>query len=216
MPLHNLLKDSLTISLHDISVTRNDPVESPLVDPLHTSSETCPVLCARSIPDGALLPLRVALRTLQGREDLCQNSTIRINTRFAKLLSSRQVEHEVCLDESTGRTVVENELFVDVRGDVLPVELGVELGRYGLDALILAKEDGEGDLFVVLLFALFGEDVGAHDLRVRVFLVPGTKEDVVLLTLLGKVLGALKGLKSLPLHPGLQCTSLRPTRIPSA
>lgn len=75
---------------------------------------------------------------------------------------------------------MEDDFLVDVRVYVFPIEFGVELGRDGLDGLVGAEEDGEGDLFIVLLCALFGEDVGTHNLGIRVFFVPGTEEDVVL------------------------------------
>jgi hypothetical protein len=76
--------------------------------------------------------------------------------------------------------VVEDNLLVRVRGDVLPVELAVELGVDGGDGLVFAEEVGEGDSFVFLRCALLGEAFWAEDLRVGIGGVPGAKEDVVL------------------------------------
>jgi len=194
MPSHDLLKDTLTISLHDVSMARDDPVEPPLIDPLHTSREALPITRTSSIPNSPLLPLRITLCTLQRHKDLRQDAAIRVNPCFTELLCSRQIEHEISLYESAGRAVMEDELLVDVRGDVFPIELRVEFGGDGLDAFVGAEEDREGDVFVVLLCALFGEDVGAHDLRVGVFFVPGAEEDVVLLRImLITVAGVLVG-----------------------
>lgn len=89
MPPHNLLKDALTLLFNNISMTRNNPSETPLIDPLDTSREALPVTRTRAIPNRALLPLRIALCILQGREDLGQDAAIRIDTRFAELLCSR-------------------------------------------------------------------------------------------------------------------------------
>ena len=181
MPPHDLLKDTLTIPLHDIAMARDNPVEPPLVNPLHTSREALPITRTSSIPNSTLLPLRIALCTLECHKDLGQDAAVRVDSRFTELLGSRQVEHEISHDETAGGAVVENEFLVDVRGDVFPIELCVEFGRDGLDGFGSAEENGEWDFFVVLLCALLGKDVGAHDLRVGVFFVPGAEEDVVLL-----------------------------------
>jgi hypothetical protein len=187
MPPHDLLKDTLTIALHHISVARYDPVKVPLVDPLYASREALPVTRAGPIPDSALLPLRITLCILQSHEDLGQDAAIGVDACFAELLGSRQVEHEISHYETARRTVVEDEFLVDVRGDVFPVEFSVELWRDRLDGLGGAEEVGEGDLFVVLLCALLRKDIGAHDLRVGVFFVPGTEENVVLSRMLDTV-----------------------------
>lgn len=76
--------------------------------------------------------------------------------------------------------MVEDEFFVEVRGDVFPVEFGVEFGADGGDGSGFLEDEGEGDLFVALLVALFGERLGAHYLGGGVGLVPGAEEDVVL------------------------------------
>jgi len=197
MPSHDLLEDALTISLHHIAMARDNPVEPPLINPLHTSRKTLPITRTSSIPNSPLLPLRITLCTLQRHKDLGQDAAIRVNPRLAELLGSRQIEHEISLYESAGGTVVENKFLVDVRGDVFPIELRVEFGGDGLDAFVGTEEDREGDVFVVLLCALFGEDVRAHDLRVGVFFVPGAEEDVVLLRVVlamipGDLVGAIR------------------------
>jgi hypothetical protein len=82
--------------------------------------------------------------------------------------------------------VVEYEFFVKMGWDVFPVELGIELGRYGRNWFVLLEEEGKGDFLDALLFALFGERFDAQDLGRGVGLVPGTEEDVVLVYGLAK------------------------------
>jgi hypothetical protein len=161
-------------------MARHNPLKSPLVNPCDALIKRTPIPTARPIPNRAFLPHRRARRTLQRAEDLCQDTAIRVHARLAELLGRGQVEHHVCLYECLGGAVVEDDFLVDVRGHVFPVELCVELGRYRGYGGGLLEDVGEGDFFVALLFALFGECFGAHYLGGWVGFVPGAEEDVVL------------------------------------
>lgn len=79
--------------------------------------------------------------------------------------------------------MVEDDFFVGVRGDVFPVEFGVEFGGDGLGVFVVVEEVCEGDVFFGGVFrAELGEGVGAHYLRGGVGAVPGAEEDVVLVS----------------------------------
>jgi hypothetical protein len=77
--------------------------------------------------------------------------------------------------------VVEHNLLVLVRVHKLVVEFGVELGIDGGEGLVFGENIGEGDGFILLRFALFGEAFGAEDFGVGIGLVPWAEEDVVLM-----------------------------------
>ena len=76
--------------------------------------------------------------------------------------------------------MMEDELLVDMRGDVFPIKLCIEFRGDGLDRLGFAEEEAKWHIFVLLLCALLGKNVWPHYLRVWVFFVPRTEEDVVL------------------------------------
>lgn len=76
---------------------------------------------------------------------------------------------------------MEDDLLIGVRMHVFPVELGIELGRDGIECLGGAEEVRERDIFFRAVFGTeFGEGLRAEDLGLWVGGVPGTEEDVVL------------------------------------
>jgi hypothetical protein len=79
--------------------------------------------------------------------------------------------------------VVEYNLLILMRRHVFVVELGVKVGIDRGDGLVFGKDVRERNGFVVLLLALFGEAFGAYDFGVGIRLIPGTKEDVMLVLL---------------------------------
>lgn len=181
MPPHDLLENALTLPLNHITMARDNPLEPPLINPLHTTRESLAITRTSPVPNGTLLPFGIALCALQSGEDFGQNTCVGVDARLAELLRGGQVEHEIGRDEAAGGAVVEHEFLVDVRGDVFPIEFRVEFGGDGGDGFRGAEDDAKGYVFVVLLCALLGKDIRTHDLGVGVFGVPGAEEDVVLL-----------------------------------
>jgi hypothetical protein len=120
------------------------------------------------------------------------------------LLSRGQIEHHVCLDKRFGGFVVEHDFLVDVRWHVFPVELGIEFRGDGGYGHAFCEDEGEGDGFVALLFALFGQGFGAKDLGGWVGGMPGAEEDVVLEELLERVV-CKWGKKDVLRHRVRQC-----------
>lgn len=76
--------------------------------------------------------------------------------------------------------MVEDDFLILVRGDVLPFEFAIEIGVDGRYGFIFREEVCEGNVFVLLGFALFREAFGTEDYGVWVCGVPGAEEDVVL------------------------------------
>lgn len=76
--------------------------------------------------------------------------------------------------------MVEDEFFVEVGGDVFPVEFCVELRGDCGNGLGFAEDKGEGDVFVLLLCAFLREGLRPEDLCIGIGGMPGAKEDVVL------------------------------------
>lgn len=182
VPLHDLLEDALTSSFNHIAVTGNNPLKVPLVNPLHRLRVPHPIARANPPPNQPLLPIPPCIR--QRAKDLRQYPTRRAHASLAELLGRRVVEDQVGLDERLGRLVVEDELLVLVRVHELVFEFGIEVGVDGGEGLGLREDVGEGDVFVLLLCALFGEAFGAQDFCVGVGSVPWAEEDVVLYALL--------------------------------
>jgi hypothetical protein len=180
MPPKHLLKHALACALNHIPMTRHNPLKSPSVDPAHTRIEPRAIARTRAIPNRAFLPHRAPRRTLQRAENLGQNPTARVFTCPAELLGGWQVEHHVGLNQRLCGFVVEHDFLVDVCGDVFPVKLGVEFRRDGIYGHALLEDEGEGNVFIALLFTLLGERFRAEDLGGRVGGVPGAEEDVVL------------------------------------
>lgn len=135
MPLQHLLKHALRARLDNIAMTRNQAIEIPLINPRRARRKALAIHRARAPPDHALLRQRLALRGGQRAEDLRQQPGPRVHARLAELLRGRRVEHVVCFDQGTGGPVVEYDFLVGVRVHVFPVELGVELGGYGVQRL---------------------------------------------------------------------------------
>lgn len=135
MPLQHLLKHTLRACLNHISVTRDQAIEIPLVNARRARRKALAIRRARTPPDHALLRQRLALGARQRAKDLGQEPRTRVHARLAELLRRRRVEQVVCFDEGARGPVVEDDFLVGVRVDVLPVELGVEFGRYGLERL---------------------------------------------------------------------------------
>jgi hypothetical protein len=93
MPSEYLLEDAFPITLNYISMTRHNLVKIPPIDLLNTGIEARPISAASSIPDKSPLAHRCALRLVQRREQLGQNSGLGIKASFAELLSGWQIEH---------------------------------------------------------------------------------------------------------------------------
>jgi hypothetical protein len=180
MPPKHLLKDPLPIPLNNIAMARDNALKVPLINPRNRLRKPLAITSTSPIPDRALLPNRRSLSALQRSKDLRQNTGVWVDAGFAELLCGREVEHEICGDEGAGGFVVEDEFFVDMCGDVLPVELCVEFWRDGLHGLGFAEEEGERHVFVLLFGSLLWEGFWAHDLCLGVLLVPWSEEDVVL------------------------------------
>lgn len=126
VPLHDRSEDSLAPSLNDISVTRNNPVKVPLVDPLGTGIIPLAISGTDRIPNEPLLPNGSATGIVQRHEQPREEATRRTLARFRHLLGSRKVEDVVCLDHSLALLVAEDNLLVRVRVHVLGQELGVK------------------------------------------------------------------------------------------
>lgn len=181
MPPQHLLKHTLRPRLNNIPMTRNQAIKIPLINPRRARRKTLPIHRTRAPPNHALLRQRLALGARQRAENLRQDARTRVHARLAELLGRRAVEHVVCFDERPGGPVVEDDFLVGVRVHVLPVELGVELGRNGVERLRGAEKVCKRDVFFGGVFgAQLGERLGAEDLRLGVGGVPGAEEDVVL------------------------------------
>jgi hypothetical protein len=77
--------------------------------------------------------------------------------------------------------VVEDEFLVWMGVDEFIFEVCVEVCVYGCRFLVLGFENnGEGDVFVLLLASFLREAFGPEDFGVRVGFVPGPEEDMVL------------------------------------
>lgn len=180
MPLEHLLEDALSVAFDHVAVTSDDALKIPVVDPGNRLGEALSVARAGSIPNSALLPDCTSFRTLQRTKDLGQDPSGRVDTGLAVLLGSREVEHEIGRDKGARRLVMEEDFLVQVGGNVLPLELGIELRRDCLDRFRLVEDEGERNVLVILLRALLRKSLGAEYLCVGVGLMPGTEEDVVL------------------------------------
>lgn len=64
VPLKHLLEDTLSIGLHNISVTGNDSIEVPAINPLNGLVKGTSILRRKRVPKHPLLPKRLPLRTL--------------------------------------------------------------------------------------------------------------------------------------------------------
>ena len=178
MPRHDLLENPLTPRLHNIPMTRNDSLKIPLVNLRHTPPKALAILRTNPVPNQPLLPLTI--RICHRAKELGEDPTRRRLPRPTKLLCGRIIEQQIRLYERLGRLMVEHNLLVLMRMYELVVELGVELGIYGGERFVFGEDVGEGDGFVILRFALFGEAFGAEDFGVGIGLVPGAEKDVVL------------------------------------
>jgi len=69
MPLHDIPEHTLSVCLHDISMTRDDTVKIPPINLAHTLVETRPVPGADPVPDEAALPSQRAASRALHRSD---------------------------------------------------------------------------------------------------------------------------------------------------
>lgn len=178
MPLQNPLENALSTRIDGVTMARNHAVKIPLIDFADRVAEASPVAAGSGIPDESLLSVSVCVG--QRAEDLSQDAALRIHIRLAELLSRGIVEQKVGLDKCLCWLVVEDNFLVRVCIDVFIVELGIEFRGNGGDGLVLAENEGEGNVFVTLLLALLRESLGAQNLGLGIGLVPWSEEDVVL------------------------------------
>lgn len=183
VPLEYLPKDILPISLEDISMAGNQCCEIPLINNLEAVAHAVAVL--GEMPVEPLGPGGLSAGILHALEEFVQKPAgpLRLG-HLAVLLGSRQIEHQIRLDQDLVGPVVEDEFLVGVAIDVLVVEVSVELFADSNVTLSLLCEDN-GKLVVVdfrvlgLLCALLGKTLWADDLGFGPLLGPFRDEDVV-------------------------------------
>ena len=173
MPSHNLLENALAACLNDISVTRYDTIEVPLVDFGNAAVKTFAVAAADRIPYKAFLAGGSAVGVVKGGKDLSPEARCGRLAGFAKLLCSREVEHQIGLDKRLGQLVVEYQLFVGMGRQVRVLELGVKFGIHSSAVPVLGGEDdAEGHVFILLLGTLLRQAFWAEHFGLGVGGVP--------------------------------------------
>lgn len=184
VPLEYFPENVLSISFEDISMARNQRREIPLINNLEAIAHAVAVL--REMPVDSLGPGSVAAGMLHTLEQLIQKTTGPLRLRhLTVLLGSRQIEHQIRLDQNLIWPVVEDYFLVGVAIDVLIVEIGVKLLADSDVALSLLCEDN-GKFVIVdfwvfeLLCALLGETFWANNFGFGPLLGPFRDEDVVL------------------------------------
>lgn len=197
MPLHDLIKDPLTLTLNNIAMARNNLVKLPPADLDHLAIESRLVL-RDAIPNHAPLTKCFAIRAVDPVEQSAQHTRPRVDVCFRELLGGGQVEEQVAFYEGSGFAVVEDDFFVCVAVDVGEIKFGVEIRIDGQFAFF-ARLGGEEvpvcgrDLEITLLVSVFWQGFGRNDLRIGELLVPLLEEDVVLLVQSYEVLGRSEG-----------------------
>lgn len=185
MPLHDLIKDPLALTLDNITMARNDLVELPPANLAHLAVESRLVL-RNAVPNHPPLAKRFAVRAIDPVEQPAQHTGCRVNVCFRKLLGGGQVEEQIAFNERARFAVVENDFFVCVPVDVSEIEFGVEFG-VDREFAFFARLSCEkmpicgGDFEVALLVSVCWQGFGRNDLRLGELLVPLLQEDVVLL-----------------------------------
>jgi hypothetical protein len=173
MPSHNLLENALAACLDDISVTRDDTVEVPVVDFGNAVVKTLAVAAADRIPYKAFLAGGSAVGVVKGGKELSPEARCGRLAGFAKLLCSREVEHQIGLNKRLSRLVVEDQLFVGMGRQVRVLELRVEFGIHSRAVPVLGSEDdAEGHVFILLLGTLLRQAFWAEHFGLGVGGVP--------------------------------------------
>lgn len=185
MPPKHLLEHTLAIPNKGLSMTRNNVLKTPAVDPLNRPIETRSIPLTQRIPNQSLLPKSIPPRILQRAKNPRRPPGRRIDTRLRILFPSRQVEEQVGLDERLRRLVEKDQFLVRMRVDEFVLELLVKLASYFHFRLVLGSEDrgdrdvGDGFVGFGLLGSLFGQSFGCDDVCGGESGGPGGEEDVV-------------------------------------
>lgn len=173
MPSHNFLENALAARLDDISVTWDDTVEVPLVDFGNAAVKTLAVAAADRIPHKAPLAGGSAVGVVKDGKEPSPEARCGRLASFAKLLCSREVEHQIGFNKRLGRLVVEDQLFVGMGRQVRILELGVEVGIHSCAVPVLGGEDdAEGHVFILLLGTLLKQAFWAEHFGLGVGGVP--------------------------------------------
>lgn len=180
MPAHDLSEYIFTTRFDHVAMAWYDPVEVPLINLGHTLSKARPVAAAGGVPHKAPLRQPRSACAIDVGKDLGQYARFGWLAGLAELLSRRQIEDEVGLDERLVLLEVEDKLLVRMRVDELVIEFGVKLLVYSLRWLGCGEDDTEGHILGALLRPLFRKTLGAQDLRVGVCVVPLSQKDVML------------------------------------
>lgn len=135
-------------------MTGDNLVEIPCVNLRDTLVEAGAIGTACCIPYKPLLARGSATSMVERCPYAGKNTGCGRHTRFAELLGGREIEEEICLDESFVGLVVEHYFLVHVTVHELVVEIGIELwvDRDGIFVLF-CKDNCEGNILVLLLCA---------------------------------------------------------------
>jgi hypothetical protein len=129
MPLHNLFKYAFRTCLNDISMTRNQSVKVPAVDPFNRLVEGWSVFRTVPMVDQATLPFSIALRIVYTVKQLREKTRGRINFRPLILFVCWQVEHQIRFDYCAGWLMEKYELLVRMNINIFIIKFGIELAQ---------------------------------------------------------------------------------------
>jgi hypothetical protein len=188
VPSEHFSENVLAVLLNHITVTRDNTLKVPFVNSSHALVKGRPIRRTECIPDESLLPDSRTSRIVDLAHQLCENTSGRVNISTRVLLRSRQIEQQICLDQSLGGLVVEDQLLVGVCMDILGVELLVK-GLINVPAsVVLGTEQMCPGQWLFLTLALLLQCVRADEFGVWEGFVPVVHEDVVLGVVGGNVL----------------------------
>lgn len=95
-------------------MARNDLIEVPTINLLHTLIEARAILSRSPIPDKSPLAHRVSLGVVQHRPDLREDASSGINVSLGVLFRRWEVEDQVSFDQGLGWFVVEDKFLVEM------------------------------------------------------------------------------------------------------
>ena len=123
-------------------MTRHHILKSPRINPLNTLIKPRPIRTTYRVPQQSLLPKCLAPRILQRGKNPRRPPRRRIDSRLRVLLSSRQAEQKIRLDQGFRRLVEEDQLLVRMCVHELVFKLLVEFSS-NLNAFFpFGREDG--------------------------------------------------------------------------
>jgi hypothetical protein len=188
VPSEDFLEDVLAVLLNHITVARNNTLKVPFVDSCHALVEGGSIRGTECIPDEPLLPDSGTSRIVDLAHQLCEDTSGGVNISTRVLLCSGQIEQQIRLDQSLGRLVIEDQLLVGVRMDILGIELVIK-GLVNIPAsVVLGTEQMCPGQWLFLTLALLLQCVRADEFGVWEGFVPVVHEDVVLGVVGGNVL----------------------------